>query len=1484
MRILKNLFPFLLLALLPFRGLAQEVLRPAAWPAGATWASGAPLPSKCSFWQSDAQTLEAILANAPDRFPVGAPGALIELPLGPGERRFFRVFRDPLLHPELAAKFPEIRIHAGHAADDPAVRLRLETGPRGLHLQILEPGKSALYLDPLDPTDPGSPLVLYRRADYDASLKPPFRCHTEGKEAAPEAEESRGVSGINGELRVYRLALACTGEYTVAVGATTKAQALAAMTTSMNRVNGIYERDLGVRMELVAGNDQLVFFIASTDPYTNNDVFAMLDENQQTCDNLIGNAGYDVGHVFGTGGGGVAGLGTPCETGYKANGVTGLSNPKGDGFDIDYVAHEMGHQFGCNHTFNNSCSGNRNGPTAWEPGSGSTIMGYAGICDPNIQSFSDAFFHGGSMQEAFSYAVAGPGNTCAVKLTTGNQAPSVNAGPDRIIPRSTPFELEAQATDPEGDSLTYCWEQFENAIATMPPSASAAAGPLFRSFSPNPSPVRVFPNMTAILANQSPTWEVLPAKARNLDFRVTVRDNHPAGGNWEQDAVRLTVNELAGPFIVTQPNSPLQWVVGDTVTVAWNPAGTAAAPVSCSAVDIRLSTDGGLTWPHLLVAGVPNDGAHSLVAPLLIPSTKCRVKVKASGNVFFDVSNTNFSIALPATPSFLASGLEDSLRYCTAGDDTLNLSVALQSLSGFSGPLTLTLLAPTGLGSDLPDTFDLQGKDTLNYRVWGLSALPPGEERFSLQLAMPNRTRVLDYTLFPENLLMEDAVALFPADGADSIGTNPVLRWTAVPGASEYLLELATSPAFGATILLQQVVRDTFLAVDLPPFSTGYWRVSPANACGPRPPRAVWAFRTVQEQCTEHSPENLPIVIPEGQTFLQNSVVAVTGTGRVSKIRVAVDLQHQRLQDITLRLLSPAGSARSVFAKNCPDGQDIQATFRDDGNTFLCASLPPAISGDVLPATGSFTHMLGQPATGNWALRIVDDNNLTGGVLQSWTLTLCRFPPLPPAPALLALDTLDAGLCLATVLTPSELAVEDDPTGTAGFVLRQSPQSGLLERNGQPLVPGDTLWMADVLAGTIAYRHVGDTATTDELLLDAFDSATGGWLPGLRLPVRIDGALALEARIDAALVCHGDSSGAILLQFSGCSEPLAYRLLPDGPWQSEPLFSGLPAGNYSFEARDGLGRMAESATLTLVEPLPLTSAWLLQGDTLIASAMGGLPPFRYTLGQDTVSDGRLPVPASGNYVLTVIDSLGCSLSTPLDLQLLAGGASYQGPACHGGADGSILLQASGGTAPYSYRLDGGAWQADPVFSGLSAGIYIPAVRDAIEAVRILNPVDLIDPEPLVLDAQQTGDSAVLLSASGGTAPYLWQREGGVPQDSAFFEGLAPGEWTFFVTDSRGCRDSIDVLLENSSTVDSGKGIGKILVRPNPNDGLFRVSLPGTGGVPLTWTLRDAAGREAIGGAVLGEVWEVNATVLPSGMYFLEVRSPSGSWAVPVRIR
>ncbi len=615
----------------------------------------------------DFESLKAELLAAPrEGTSMRNSNYSIQLPTPDGGRAGFNIVEESVMAPELQARYPDIRTFVGLGTGEYAGALiNLDFTLKGFHAQVLMDGKS-YYIDPIAPGDLNTYIIYTRESFYKGSSKIMPSCEPQdiglpqpgnGGDVPPSGNKSSGDIDIefpqvsNGtNLRTYDLALACTGEYAQFHGGTVPL-VMSAMTTTMNRVNGIYRSDVCLRMLLIANNDDLIFLNSVTDGYTNNNGSAMLGENQAKVDLIIGSANYDIGHVFSTGGGGIAGLGVVCNNSNKARGVTGQGSPVGDPFDVDYVAHEMGHQWDADHTQNNSC--NRVTSAAFEPGSASTIMGYAGICSPNLQSNSDPYFHNHSYNQIVAFSVAGSGNSCATITGASNSPPSITMPAGGFaIPKSTPFELTASATDPNGDPMTYCWEQYDLGPATAggDPDLTNPSGdaPIFRTWPPAASSTRVFPRLSDLVNNTTVIGELLPTYARNLTFKLTVRDLW-INGAVNDAQVAFDVAGNSGPFVVTTPNTPTTWDIGSNQTVSWNVANTTAAPVSCSSVNIYLSTDGGFTYPTLLVSNTPNDGSQSIVVPNL-PTTQARIKVKASGNIFFDISNQNFTISEDTGP------------------------------------------------------------------------------------------------------------------------------------------------------------------------------------------------------------------------------------------------------------------------------------------------------------------------------------------------------------------------------------------------------------------------------------------------------------------------------------------------------------------------------------------------------------------------------------------------------------------------------------------------------------------------------------------------------------------------------------------------------------------------------------------------------------------------------------------------------------------
>ena len=593
--------------------------------------------------------MRAMLQNAPletsQSMNQPETGVAISLPVSTGNSEVFGVFSYSMMEPQLATQFPEIKTYIARGIRNKQLFARLDVTEKGFHAMIYG-GEKTMYIDPWN-AGSGSLYQLYSKADVDPVLKGAFQEFEGDDHQEKSSGSSTTVFASGSQLRRYRLALAATGEYTAFHGGAVS-QALSAMVTTMNRVNGIFEKEVSVRMVLVSNNSSIIYSNAATDPYTNGNASAMISENQLNITNVIGSANYDIGHVFGTNSGGLAALNSVCNASSKASGITGGSSPVGDAFDVDYVAHEIGHQFGAHHTFNSvtsSCSGNRTSSAAYEPGSGTTIMAYAGICSAdNIQSNSDAYFHFHSYNQIIAFTTTGTGNSCAVVTSTGNTAPTAIAPTGGFtIPKSTPFKLSAVASDINGDAVRYCWEESDLGPSGAPNSPSGNA-PVFRSFSPVTAPTRYFPAMSDVLNGTQTKGEILPSYGRNLSFKLTTRDNRAGGGGVNQASVSFSVSDTIGPFKITSPNvAGALWVAGNIRTIDWDVAKTNKAPVNCTHVNIWFSVDGGQNFNVPLVMNTPNDGRQDFIVPNT-PTTQGRVMVEAVGNIFFSVNKINIQL------------------------------------------------------------------------------------------------------------------------------------------------------------------------------------------------------------------------------------------------------------------------------------------------------------------------------------------------------------------------------------------------------------------------------------------------------------------------------------------------------------------------------------------------------------------------------------------------------------------------------------------------------------------------------------------------------------------------------------------------------------------------------------------------------------------------------------------------------------------------
>ncbi|ALJ05363.1 hypothetical protein APS56_09600 [Pseudalgibacter alginicilyticus] len=620
------------------------------------------LPNKSIFYELDVDQLKSKLQTASKSSTnLTASGTLVSFPNPDGTLETYRVEESSILEPNFQAKHNNIRTYIGQSIDNPETTIYFSITPKGLHTMTLSAKNGAQFIDPY--TSDSKTYIVYHKKDL-PELKDALNCYTPNDYTELENKTSNSKSLLNandGKLRTYRLALASTVEYATfqinaaGVSGSTeevkKDAVLAAMVITMNRVNGIFKRDLSIQMTLV-DNDAIIF-LAENDGFTNHSASALINESQTIINGAIGTSNYDIGHTFSTGAGGIAELASACNNGSKARGVTGQPSPVGDAYDVDFVAHEMGHQFGAPHTWNgntgNCVTNDWTSTNAYEPGSGSTIMAYAGICSPqNVQAKADAYFHQKSIQMIWANITTG-NSTCGTETLSGNTAPTAEAGASYTIPISTPYKLTGSSTDTETTaSHTFTWEQYD--LGTMEtrglPLETNTTGPLVRSFEGTNNPTRYIPQLTDLryTSTGSTPWEKLASVSRPINFQLTVRDNDTRGGQTATDHMIVTTYAGAGPFVVTSQDSYVSYPSNSSQTITWDVANTNLSPINTSLVNIYLSTDGGLTYPTLLLENTANDGSENITFPSGITAPYCRIMVEAVDNIFFAINPASFSI------------------------------------------------------------------------------------------------------------------------------------------------------------------------------------------------------------------------------------------------------------------------------------------------------------------------------------------------------------------------------------------------------------------------------------------------------------------------------------------------------------------------------------------------------------------------------------------------------------------------------------------------------------------------------------------------------------------------------------------------------------------------------------------------------------------------------------------------------------------------
>lgn len=1067
-------------------------------------------PAQLHTFQLDYASLKTALLQAPMEFTAAArqQPVLLNLPLADGSLHTFRVWESPVMAPELMAKFPAIRTYAGSADDDSGLTVRLGVDYKGFYAYIFNHEGSVQVVRPY--ADGTSDFYMtYRQKDLSSEQGNRFHCGVNDNEVSLNPSKSEQAATERGAapviLRKYRLAVVTQGEYAQFHGGT-KQLVMSAITQAVNYIVKIQERDWAVRLELIPNNDTLIYLDPATDPYMGGGLIPdWIGDNPGAINPLVGINNYDIGHLFsrvnnpsGIYVAGQANLASVCSQFDKAVAGSSLPEPIGEDFYL-IIAHEMGHQFSANHTFNScpSSAGQTSGQTAYEPGGGSTIMGYT-VCDTdNIPGGRDDYFHVGNIEEVVNFLTFGGGSTCGEAIVIGNNAPEVSIPltDDFYIPISTPFTLNGNATDQDGDDLTYCWEEFDLGPTSSLGNPTGDA-PIFRSYPPADSPSRTFPRINNIVFNTLNNTEVLPTYSRNLTFKLTVRDNHPGVGGVTSAQVKFKATDKAGPFVVTYPNSSsVTWYVGEYQTVEWDVANTDKDPVNCQKVDILLSTNNGLGYQVVLASGVPNTGRYCIQVPNNT-SSNARIRVQATENVFFDISNAGFKLLQPPAPDF--SFCAGPVTRLTCAPATATAEISTKATSGFSEPITLSATGlPTGVTATFsPNPVAPGGNSTVTINF--NNQVPEGPFTLLVEGAAASST-TRSFGL-PFDVVQNDFSSMAlqsPVFGAQSVDLAPWLSWNGAASADNYGIQVATNPSFEQSVLLystDNLTLDSFkIPALLPEGQVIYWRVRPLNECGPGPWLEPFVFVTKIQSCATFVATDLPKNISATGTPTVESKITVTGGGAsLSDVNVKkVQGNHDFMKDLEVRLISPAGTNILLFKDKCGSfSGNFNIGFDDSGNgPFNC---PPPQNGTFAKPTEPLSVLNGQDANGVWTLRVKDNEFSSGGQLTGFEIQLCSGVGLN-APFIVNNNLLELPGGTNAVIGENLLKAEDPNNGPGQlvFTLVSVPRNGILSITGGQMQPGAQFTQDDINNGLLRYYDYGWNVGADDFRFTVTDGEGG---------------------------------------------------------------------------------------------------------------------------------------------------------------------------------------------------------------------------------------------------------------------------------------------------------------------------------------------------------------------------------------------------------
>jgi subtilisin-like proprotein convertase family protein len=942
-------------------------------------------------------------------FMAGKDQLEMVLPNEWGEEEVFELKNAAVLSADLQAAFPEIRTFVGRSKERPDVHIRLSHTPIGINAWIRYPNGESRFLQPLG--ERKNRYLSYERSAETTLGK--FECTTSlannWRDLSLSNTDRKSFRKANsGVIKTFRLAISTTGGYTSFWGdddpsnGTNKEDAYAAVVSTINRVNEIFETELGIHLELVTGID-LIFPNVDTDPYDND----LNSEVQKVLDDEFGAENYDIGHLFAyarSGGNGNAGsVGNVCQNGIKggafsANSFQGTANDPflNDHFDIDYVTHEMGHQFGAYHTFShqNEFEGFNS-----EPGSGSTIMGYAGIVGfDNVQFHSDPYFHYNSIHNINEYIDL---KSCYLSATNENQIPTVSADRDYTLPIGTAYELKATGSDPDGDTLYYCWEQLDSGqVDASNFGPYNHLGAQARSLPPSVSPIRTVPQMDAVLEGnltmENPQtggqWETVSLVDRTMTWAVTARDRYPASagaeGRMAFDIKALKIISDAGPFKVSSQNQEgILWEAGSKQTLTWEVAQTDQAPINTKFVSVFLSTDGGDTFETPLLSSTPNDGVELITVPGGITSDQIRIKIVPDNSIYFAVNANDIEIT-PAPFVLTFDRFEEEV--C---QDDVTFAFDFETFSDTDESVSLSFSElPSALSAQFSKSQLTDSDSSGIINISGFENLPTQDLFLTLRAVGQTLTRSIDLEVKIRKDDFQGIQLLAPANSEQEQSRTVSLSWTALQNADQYRVEVSDSETF-SSLTLSKTIESSSTAIEGLDFSTAYfWRVKPINACGEGAYSEVGSFSTYSVNCNTYAASGLPTRIVDARGSFPGTTgvnLDIYDQAVIEDLNVNVTIDHSYIEDISIYLVAP-DNTKVKLAQNLGDDQEdyIETVFDQEATAPIVFALPP-YTGRYRPQ-GDLSVFNGKNLKGRWRLEVEDRfDDLILGFVNAFSISVC---------------------------------------------------------------------------------------------------------------------------------------------------------------------------------------------------------------------------------------------------------------------------------------------------------------------------------------------------------------------------------------------------------------------------------------------------------------------------------------------------------------